>query len=198
MSNPVAETKQQAFDPESYFGSKLEPNIIKHYVEHPESALSEDVVQKRLEKETGGKHARCLMRPPKPHDSGYGVADIVTETELIEIKRWGDVRGAVPQILGYAPHFPGRKLRIHLFGCRYRLTATTDRYMTEMKQHNIAVSEEVWLDGKWQTEWLHQALPARFVAGVTAVLTGPSKAEQVTKGHDLSKYPPLPFIAGWQ
>jgi hypothetical protein len=59
-----------------------------------------------LELELGGKHEVCPV----------GIADIVTKTQLIEIKNWKNWKQAIGQILVYAKYFPGRELRCHLFG----------------------------------------------------------------------------------
>ena len=76
----------------------------------PQSLHSRDqmeiIIQKRLEKETGGKHVSCPA----------GIADIVTDRELIEIKRWKDWKSGLGQLFAYAVYFPNRRLRLHLFG----------------------------------------------------------------------------------
>lgn len=44
-----------------------------------------------------------------------GRCDILTDTEVVEVKRYSDWRHALGQILSYGHYFPGRSLRIYLF-----------------------------------------------------------------------------------
>jgi hypothetical protein len=68
--------------------------------------LNEAKIQKRLELELGGEHKSCPT----------GIADIVTDTELIEIKRWNNWKYALGQLIAYSPYFPNRQLRCHFYG----------------------------------------------------------------------------------
>ena len=47
-----------------------------------------------------------------------GIADIVSDDLLIEIKNWKYWKQAVGQIMVYSVYFPGRAKRLHLFGVR--------------------------------------------------------------------------------
>lgn len=74
-------------------------------VEQPET--KEKQVQLRLHKEVGGRREVKVK-------SGY--IDILTSTEVIEVKRCEGWKGAIGQVLVYAKDYPGRRMRIHLFG----------------------------------------------------------------------------------
>lgn len=63
-------------------------------------------IQKRLEKETGGKPRQC----------GDEFVDIVSETEVIEIHEWEKYTKALGNILFYKDEFPDKTPRVHLFG----------------------------------------------------------------------------------
>ncbi|AUF82158.1 hypothetical protein TetV_066 [Tetraselmis virus 1] len=57
-----------------------------------------------------------------------GLIDIVTPTEIIEVKRAPLWKAAMGQILAYGEDFPKHKKRVHLFGKddqHYRLAAVT-------------------------------------------------------------------------
>lgn len=45
-----------------------------------------------------------------------GIVDVVTATEIIEVKRAPMWKAAMGQVLAYSEDFPGRTPRIHLFG----------------------------------------------------------------------------------
>ena len=47
---------------------------------------------------------------------GGGRCDILTESEIIEVKTWENWRHALGQVLPYGFHVPNRSKRIHLFG----------------------------------------------------------------------------------
>lgn len=68
--------------------------------------IKEVKIQRKMEKELGGKHQACLA----------GVADIVTEKEVIEIKKWKNWKEALGQILAYKLFFPDKSPKVHFFG----------------------------------------------------------------------------------
>jgi DNA-binding MarR family transcriptional regulator len=45
-----------------------------------------------------------------------GRIDLLTDTEIIEVKNIGEWKGALGQLLIYSLHYPNHKKRIHLFG----------------------------------------------------------------------------------
>lgn len=67
---------------------------------------SEAEIQAKLEKIFGKGHQRCPA----------GVADIVTDKLLIEIKHVQNWSNSIGQILKYSDHFPNRRLIVYLFG----------------------------------------------------------------------------------
>jgi hypothetical protein len=57
-----------------------------------------------------------------------GIVDIVTPTEIIEVKRAPMWKAAMGQVLAYSADFPDKTPRVHLFGpdvCHFRLAAVT-------------------------------------------------------------------------
>lgn len=55
-----------------------------------------------------------------------GRIDLLTDTEIIEIKRFGDWKAALGQILIYSGFYPEHRKRIHLFGFQTELEKLTD------------------------------------------------------------------------
>ena len=66
----------------------------------------EKEVQRRLSFREKGK-----MEIPCP----AGIIDIITETEVIEVKKASDWKAAVGQVLAYGAYYPSLRKRIHLF-----------------------------------------------------------------------------------
>lgn len=87
-------------------------------------------IQKKMEVETGGKHEICPA----------GIADIVTEKEVIEIKNWKQWKYAIGQLIVYGKYFPNRHLRCHLFGKKPEGQATM--ILQHFIDHNIKVTIE--------------------------------------------------------
>ena len=75
---------------------------------NPDEKINERFYQIKLEKETGGKSLACKA----------GIADIVSDDLLIEIKNWKYWKQAIGQIMVYSVYFPGRVKRLHLFGVK--------------------------------------------------------------------------------
>lgn len=69
--------------------------------------LTEKAIQKALQKEIGGD-----VEVP----TEVGRIDLLTPTELIEIKKIGAWKGAVGQVIVYGQMYPSHSKRIHLFG----------------------------------------------------------------------------------
>lgn len=76
---------------------------------NPVDKRPEQEVSNRLQKKLGG--IREDINPS-------GVADLVTDKELIEVKNCINWQQAVGQILDYAQHYPNKTMRIHLFGAK--------------------------------------------------------------------------------
>lgn len=66
----------------------------------------EEVVQKKLEKSLGGGHQQ----------TDAGIIDILTETEIVEIKEWKNWKEAIGQLIAYGHYYPNHQKRMHLFG----------------------------------------------------------------------------------
>jgi len=69
-----------------------------------------------------------------------GVIDILTPDEIIEVKNVGGWKGGIGQLLVYAEYFPGKNLRLHLFG---GTTGTTIKKIIPVCQKNkIEITHE--------------------------------------------------------
>jgi hypothetical protein len=65
-----------------------------------------------------------------------GIVDVLTDTEVIEVKHVDRARNAIGQVLMYAKCFPFRKKRIHIFG-----VGTISPYLLDVcKDVDIAIS----------------------------------------------------------
>ncbi|MEO0803019.1 MAG: hypothetical protein AAFY57_12170 [Cyanobacteria bacterium J06642_2] len=62
------------------------------------------------------KLARKLGGETEVHIDQLGKIDILTRTEIIEVKNAKNWKHAIGQITVYGQHYPDRKKRIHLFG----------------------------------------------------------------------------------
>ena len=82
-------------------------------------------VQRKLEKQTGGKHQAVPD----------GVIDILSSTELIEIKHWDNFKHGVGQLLHYSQFYPMHMLRLHLFGPKPPEEKCVYIYVTCAKTH---------------------------------------------------------------
>lgn len=100
------------------------------------SRIREIDIQKRLEKELNAGHMSCPA----------GTTDIVTDIQLIEIKKWRHWKDAVGQIFAYKRYFQNRINIIHFFGIRPKqklynvIKETLESYgieMVEEKEENV-------------------------------------------------------------
>jgi hypothetical protein len=67
----------------------------------------EFIVSERLSQNTGGtREVKCTT----------GYIDILTTSEVIEVKGWKDWKSAVGRVMVYGLEYPQHKKRIHLFG----------------------------------------------------------------------------------
>lgn len=67
----------------------------------------EHCIQVKMQKQLGGQ---TEVTTPA------GRIDLLTETELIEIKNTKDWKGGIGQLLSYQTYYPSHKKRLHLFG----------------------------------------------------------------------------------
>lgn len=68
--------------------------------------------ERRVRDALAMKYPGCRVEVP----CSTGVADIVTENEVIEVKRDRQWKSAMGQVLSYTADFPGKTPRVHLFG----------------------------------------------------------------------------------
>ena len=96
---------------------------------------SEAWYRDRLAQELGGKPKVKIEK-----NTPVGRIDILTSTEVIELKRVSGWKSAIGQVKSYGLYYPEHKLRIHLFG------AMTESKLKTIKVHceaeGIALSWE--------------------------------------------------------
>ena len=74
----------------------------------------------------------------------HGIVDVVTPTEIIEVKHAKKYLHAIGQILGYSDTFPDKARRIHLFGSDEEMsTALLARVNTLCDKYRILVTHEI-------------------------------------------------------
>lgn len=74
----------------------------------------------------------------------HGIIDVVTPTEVIEVKYVKKYLHAIGQILGYSETFPDKTRRIHLFGSVEELTPDLlMRVISLCDKHHISVTHEI-------------------------------------------------------
>ncbi|HEY9610549.1 hypothetical protein [Allocoleopsis sp.] len=93
----------------------------------------EKKVQKRLAIQLAG---RTEVSTPS------GSIDILTATDVIEIKHFSQWKSAVGQVLAYQLHFPDRGRRIHLFGAKEINTNTKNTIALVCDNLDIVVTYE--------------------------------------------------------
>ena len=95
--------------------------------------------QNRLESEYKANLAKILKGKPEVPTLA-GNIDLLTATEIIEVKRVKDWKHAIGQVLIYSAYFPKHRKRIHLFG------EIDDLYLALISNHaeafNIIVTWE--------------------------------------------------------
>ena len=88
-------------------------------------------IQSKLEAELQGVSKTCP----------FGRIDILTDTCIIEIKKWDEHKKALGQILGYSVYYPDHQKRVHFFGPK-----PSERQLNAIKQvyqtFNIIITEE--------------------------------------------------------
>lgn len=93
--------------------------------------------QEKLHKELGGK--REVVLPDRKR------VDLLTETELIEVKHAKSWSHGVGQLLAYSLHHPSKQKRLHLFGLSSTKNprAVFDSAKTVCNSHKIKLTWEV-------------------------------------------------------
>jgi glycerophosphoryl diester phosphodiesterase len=93
----------------------------------------EEQIRNRLQSEIGG-----LSEVSTP----VGRIDLLTKTEIIEVKNLKDWKAALGQILVYSAFYPEHQKRIHLFGSQTELEKLTDIEIACL-EFNLRVTGEV-------------------------------------------------------
>jgi hypothetical protein len=91
----------------------------------------EKIISDRISKELNGKREVCI-------DDNKRI-DILTDTEIIEVKRYSNQLSAVGQIIYYSLSYPERKKRIHLFDHKNEKNI---KFETMCKNLDISVTYE--------------------------------------------------------
>lgn len=94
----------------------------------------EAVIQKKLAEQSGGQ-------VEVPTESGR--IDVLTSTEIIEIKRIDQWKSALGQVLAYGIFYPSHQKRLHLFGS-YKNESYLDFIKETCKNFDVIIS---WEDG---------------------------------------------------
>ena len=112
------------------------PNLLHHSckskIENDPLYRPEKIIQKRLATELNGK---CEI------SCDYGKIDLLTHDTIIEIKKWGEHKKAIGQLLGYSIYFPTYKKRIHFFSNKVNKKQMQGIYDV-CKFYNIEITEE--------------------------------------------------------
>ena len=112
---PIVPSKKYIFSLEN-----IEPDNDKSCVEKD--------IQIRLHKELGGEM--------EVH-TNFGYIDLLTETELIEIKVGNNWKHGLGQLLAYRKFYLNHKLRLHLFGIEEK-----NDISDWCKEYNVSVTYE--------------------------------------------------------
>lgn len=72
--------------------------------------------KKNLEKQVERKLIKRLLNSRNQVVTDVGIIDILTPTEIIEVKAAKSWKSALGQVLVYGGRYPNHKMRIHLFG----------------------------------------------------------------------------------
>lgn len=89
------------------FINQLNGIVVEHEINAPLEG-TEAWYRDKLAKELGGK--------TEIHIDKVGRVDILTKTEIIEVKNTKGWKSAIGQIKSYGQYYPKHKMRIHLFG----------------------------------------------------------------------------------
>lgn len=104
----------------TYFTAKakfLKLGLLPEWFEVREVKRIEKQIRERLQANLSG-----LSEISTP----VGRIDLLTDTEIIEVKRFGDWKAALGQILIYSAFYPEHQKRIHLFGSKAELEKLLD------------------------------------------------------------------------
>ena len=117
--------------------SKLKKlNLLPEWLDYESRQYNsiEAEVRNRLHQKLGG-----LIEVTTPS----GRIDLLTDIEIIEVKRVADWKGALGQILVYSAFYPEHQKRIHLFGRRDELTKIAGIEVACLNFDVVVTAEEV-------------------------------------------------------
>ena len=112
--------------------SNLKQHSCMKRADNEGKLIYEHDIHQRLKAETKGKSVR---------NNRFGIVDLLTKTQIIEIKVWRDYFKAIGQVILYGSFFPDKQKRIHFYG--RRLEAEVENAIRHACQmHNILVTHE--------------------------------------------------------
>lgn len=115
--------------------SKLqEHGILPDWLKSRPANGIEKKIRNRLHSQLGGLTE--VMTP-------VGRIDLLTESEIIEVKQIPDWKGALGQVLVYSAFYPEHQKRIHLFGSQTELEKLTDVEAACLSFNVLVTGEEV-------------------------------------------------------
>ena len=131
-SHPPPQSKcPQPTSPPSPSSLKLRPPPPPN-LKPPISNPTKSTIQAKLRKETGGTPQRCI----------YGVVDIVSKTEIIQIAEWKMFTEAFSDIIFNKTQFPDKTPRVHFYGEKIEDPAIVNKILSTMKKYGITVTDE--------------------------------------------------------
>jgi RecB family endonuclease NucS len=98
---------------------KLVRGAIRNFINQLNGIVVEPEINASLEGTEAwyrDKLARELRRKTEVHIDKVGRVDILTQTEIIEVKNTKGWKSAIGQIKSYGQYYPKHKMRVHLFG----------------------------------------------------------------------------------
>lgn len=111
----MATRKRQSPNPTQ----KLVRGVIRNFINQLNGIVVEPEINDPLEGTEAwyrDKLARESRGRTEVHIDKVGRIDILTETEIIEVKNTKGWKSAIGQIKSYGQYYPKHKMRIHLFG----------------------------------------------------------------------------------
>jgi len=118
-------------------GTWIHPKMLEHFakwVNQTPSDQPEKTIQLRLQSELGGE---IEVKTPA------GPIDLLTDNEIIEIKKIKNWKAALGQILIYGDYYPKHQKRIHLFG----RTSNGDLTFKTIEKHYAKFNVVMTLEG---------------------------------------------------
>ncbi|HSA76143.1 MAG TPA: KilA-N domain-containing protein [Nitrosarchaeum sp.] len=114
----------------TYMHPLLVPKILE-WASAPKNKTVEKQIQEKLAKKLSGKIEV---------QTEFGCIDILTETELIEVKKFKNWKSAVGQVIIYGEEYPNHIKHIYLFGCENQTQIELKKIRNVLKKHNIKLT----------------------------------------------------------